>query len=311
MKIVFPDRIDLDQTSRQKFETMGVHMYDDTPSDEAVIIERIKDAEIITANFIDITSKAIDAAPNLKYIISPAVGYEWVDYKYAASKGIKVLNCPTQNAEAVAEHALTLMLTVAHRITEANRDLQQGNWSQQQFVGVELSHKKLGLIGYGKIGKLIEQKVAGLDMQVSYVNSSSSAEEIDDLLQDSDVVCLCLSLNETSKGMIDERRLKLLKKDAILVNVARAAIVDQAALVELLKAGAIRGAGLDVFLDEPFTGGAPDSIVEIAELPNVVATPHMAYNTEETIQRLGQELLANIESCVNASPMNVVNTGKA
>lgn len=307
MRISFPHRIDLDATSHNKFEAMGVQMYDDIPSDEAVIIERTKDAEIITANFIDITNRAIDAAPNLKYIISPAVGYESIDYKHAASKGIRVLNCPTQNAEAVAEHALTLMLAVAHRITEANLDLQQHNWNQQKFVGVELSHKKLGLIGYGKIGKLIEQKVAGLDMQVSHIKSSSSAEEIDALLQDSDVVCLCLALNETSKGMIDERRLRLLKREAILVNVARAAILDQAALVGLLETSAIRGAGLDVFLDEPFTGGAPESIVEIAKLPNVVATPHIAYNTEETRRRLGRELLANIESCMNNDPINVVN----
>lgn len=307
MKTVFPDRIDLDETSRHKFETMGIQMYDDTPSDETVIIERIKDAEIITANFIDITSKAIDAAPNLKYIISPAVGYDWIDAAYAASKGIKVLNCPTQNAEAVAEHALALMLAVAHRITEADADLEQGNWNQQEFLGVELSHKKLGLVGYGKVGKLIEQKVSGLDMQVSHVNSSSSAEEVDALLQESDVVCLCLSLNDTSRGMIDERRLKLLKQSAILVNVARGALTDQAALLELLKNKAIRGAGLDVFQDEQFTNIAPESIVEIAKLPNVVATPHMAYNTEETMQRLGQELLANIESCLSGNPMNVVN----
>jgi D-3-phosphoglycerate dehydrogenase len=307
MKIVFPDRIDLDATSRQKFESMGVQMYDDTPSDGDVIIDRIKDAEIITANFIDITGKAIDAAPNLKYVISPAVGHDWIDAKYAASKGIKVLNCPTQNAEAVAEHALALMLAVAHRIVEADADLGQGNWNQQEFLGVELSHKKLGLVGYGKVGKLIEQKVSGLDMQVSYVNSNSTSDEVDNLLRESDVVCLCLSLNETSRNMIDERRLRLLKKSAILVNVARGALVDQVALLDLLKSKAIRGAGLDVFRDEQFTNVAPEAIVEIAKLPNVVATPHMAYNTEETMQRLGQELLENIESCLNGNLVNVVS----
>lgn len=307
MKIVFPDRIDLDEQSSQKFQVVGVTAYDDTPSDEAVIIDRIKDAEIITANFIDITPAIIDAAPNLKYIISPAVGYDWIDAKYAASKGIKVLNCPTQNAEAVAEHALTLMLAVAHRITEADLSLQQGKWQQQQLVGVELSHRKLGLVGYGKVGKLIEQKVSGLNMEVDHVNSSSSDEDLDTLLKESDVVCLCLSLNDTTHNIIDERRLKLFKKSAIFVNVARGGLVDQAALIEQLKADSIRGAGLDVFLDEPFTGGAPDSITEIAKLPNVVATPHMAYNTEETMQRLGQELLANIDSCVSNSPINVVD----
>lgn len=307
MKIVFPDRIDLDQESVAAFRELGVRMYDDTPGDEAVIIERIRDAEIITANFIDITRTMIDNAPNLKYIISPAVGYEWVDHVYAATKGIKVLNCPTQNAEAVAEHAIALMFAVAHRIVEADTSLQAGEWKQQTLTGVELCRKKLGLVGYGKIGKLIEKKATSIGMQVTYVNSASTAEELDQLLQESDVVCLCLSLTDASKGLIDGRRLKLLKKSALFINVARGAIVDEVVLVELLKQNAIHGAGLDVFLNEPFTGGAPSSIQEIAKLPNVVATPHMAFNTEETMVRLGQELLVDIRSCLNGDPINVVN----
>src|SRR4051812_45740179 len=100
MKIVFPDRIDVDDASLAKFREYGVQMYDDTPHDEATIIKRIHDAQIITANFIDLTQNIIDNAPNLQCIISPAVGYEWIDYEYAANKGIKVMNCPTQNAEA-------------------------------------------------------------------------------------------------------------------------------------------------------------------------------------------------------------------
>lgn len=307
MKIVFPDRIDLDEASIAKFRELGVQMYDDTPSDEAIIIERVRDAEIITANFIDITRNVIDSAPNLKFIISCAVGYEWIDYKYAAEKGIKVLNCPTQNAEAVAEHAIALMLTVAHRVVEADTSLQNGKWEQQDLIGIELSRKKLGLVGYGKVGRLIESKANGLGMQVHYVNSASTPEELDQLLRESDVACLCLTLNDSTKGIIDGRRLRLLKKGAIFINVARGALIDEATLIDLLKQKAIRGAGLDVFQNEPFTGGAPSSIQEIAKLSNVVATPHMAYNTEETTQRLGDELLADVQSCLNGSPINVVN----
>lgn len=307
MKIVFPDRIDLDEESLAKFRELGVEMYDDTPSDEPVIIERVRNAEIITANFIDVTRNIIDNAPNLKFIISSAVGYEWIDYKYAAGKGIKVLNCPTQNAEAVAEHAITLMLAVAHRIVEADASLQNGEWRQQDLIGIELNRKKLGLVGYGKVGKLVEKKAIGIGMKVQYVNSASTPEELDMLLQESDVVCLCLALNDSTQGLIDERRLKLLKKNAIFINVARGALVDEVALVKLLERSAFRGAGSDVFQNEPFTGSAPSSIQEIAKLPNVIATPHMAYNTEETTKRLGDELLADIQSCVNGDPINVIN----
>jgi len=308
MKIVFPDRIDLDDESLAKFREQGVQMYDDTPNDEAVIIERVRDAEIITANFIDLTRNVIDNAPNLKCIISPAVGYEWIDYEYAASKGIKVMNCPTQNAEAVAEHAIALMLAVAHRIAEADTSIREGKWKQQELVGVELNHKKLGLVGYGKIGKLIEKKASGIGMHVQYVNSKSSKEDLERLLQESDVVCLCLALNDSTKNLINEPRLKLLKKEAILVNIARGAIVDEAALVQMLRRGDIRGAGLDVFQNEQFTRDTPQSMQEIAQLPNVVATPHLAYNTEETTMRLGTELLGNIEAYIAGSPLNVVNS---
>lgn len=302
MTIVFPDHINLDGSARQKLEAMGVKMYDDTPSDE-----RIRDAEIITANFIDITPAIIDAAPKLKCIISPAVGYDWIDHAYAASKGIQILNCPTQNAAAVAEHAIGLIFSVARRITEADLSLRKGEWRQQEFMGIELNHRKLGLVGYGKIGKLVEQKAAALGMQVTHVNSSSSAEALDTLLQTSDVVCLCLPLNDFTKDIMDKRRLGLLKKDTIFINVARGALVDQAVLLELLKNGSIRGAGLDVFMNESFTGDVPQSIVELASLRNVVATPHMAYNTEETMQRLGQELLDNITAFLAGEPINVVN----
>lgn len=307
MKIVFPDRIDLDDESLARFRELGVRMYDDTPSDEATIIERVRDAEIITANFIGVTRNIIDNAPKLKCIISPAVGYEWIDYEYAAGKGIKVMNCPTQNAEAVAEHAVALMLAVAHRINEAQISIREGQWKQQELVGIELNRKKLGLIGYGKIGKLIEKKASGIGMYVQYVNSKSSAEDLERLIQESDVVCLCLALNDDTKNLMNEQRLKLLKKGAILINVARGAVVDEVALVQMLKQGTIRGAGLDVFQNEQFSGEAPRSIQEIAQLPNVVATPHLAYNTQETTTRLGKELADNIAAYIAGSPANIVN----
>lgn len=307
MKIVFPDHIDFDESAKAKIKELGITTYDDTPSDEAVIIERIKDAEIITFSWITISRAAIDAAPKLKYIISAAVGYNGVDAEYAASKGIKVLNCPTQNAEAVAEHALALMLAVSRRIAESNVELRSGVWNRANLLGSELGGKKLGLVGYGRVGKFIEQKVSGLRMDVSHVNSTSSDEKFDNLLATSDVICLCLTLNDKTKRIISRQKLSLLQPYAILINVARGGVVDQAALLEVLKKGAIRGAGLDVFDNEPTSGDVPSDILELAKLPNVVATPHIAYNTEQTTTRLGEELFKNIESCLNGEPMNVVN----
>jgi D-3-phosphoglycerate dehydrogenase len=307
MKIVFPDHIDFDEAAKAKIKELGITTYDDTPSDQNVIAQRIRDAEIITFSWITLSHAAIDAAPKLKYIISAAAGYNGVDPQDAANKGIKVLNCPTQNSKAVAEHALALMFVVSRRIVEANTDIRRGEWNRDALLGSELGGKKLGLVGYGRIGKLIEQKVSGLEMDVRYVNSSSSDQEIDALLAESDIVCLCLSLNDETRQIIDRRRLGLLRPQAILINVARGGVVDQEALLEALKKGAIRGAGLDVYENEPPSRAVPADILELAKLPNVVATPHIAYHTEETITRLGDELFKNIESCINGDPLNVVN----
>lgn len=305
MKIVIPDHIEISPEAAERIHQLPAQMYDDVP-DEAELINRIKDAEIITANYVDITPAIIDAAPKLKYIIVPAVGYEWVDHQYAATKGIKVLNCPTHNSQAVAELAVGLMFAVARRVVEANASLRSGAWQGKDYEGLELSGKKLGLVGYGNIGKRVEQMAQGLGMTVEHTNSKSSPEDIDKLLSESDVVTLCLPLNATTKGIINADRLALLKPTAILINVARGAVVDQAALVARLKDQAIAGAGLDVFNDEPLIGTPPAEIVELAKLPNVVATPHYGYNTAETAKRLGDELYAHLEACLQDAPVNLV-----
>lgn len=307
MKIVITDRIELPSTATEKIKQLQAVLHEDTPGDEATIIERIKDAEIITANYIDITPAMIDAAPQLKYIIVPAVGYEWVDYKYAASKGIKVLNCPTHNSLAVAEHALALLFAASRNIVEADLALRNGDWQQEKYKGFELSGKRLGLVGHGNIGKNIARMAEGLGMSVAHTNSKSTGDELDRLLSESDVVVLCLPLNENTKNLISAERLKLMKQTAVLINVARGAVVDQVALYGALKSGRIAGAGLDVFAGEPLKGVPSDEIVNLSKLSNVVATPHIGYNTEETATRLGDELLANIQSCIDGSPVNVIN----
>jgi phosphoglycerate dehydrogenase-like enzyme len=307
MNIVITDKIDIDAQATEKIRQLPATVFEDTPKSDEEIIERVKDAEIITANYIDITPKIIDACTKLKYIIVPAVGYEWVDYKYAASKGVRVINSPTHNSLAVAEHAFALLFAVIRNIYPAQSSLQAGTWQSRNFRGIELHGKKLGLVGYGNIGKNIESMAKGLGMDCSYVNSKSTSEDLDTLLSSSDVVILCVPLNDATRGLIDARRLALLKPTAYLVNVARGAIVDQDALLGALRESKIAGAALDVFVDEPLAGVPSEQIVELAKLPNVVATPHIGYNTEETTFRLGEEIYSSIVACVNEQPVNIVN----
>ncbi len=310
MKIVLPDKINISDSYIQQIEDLGAKVYHDLPSNEE-LIERIKDAEIITACYVDITPKEIDAAPNLKYIIVPAVGYEWVDVEYAASKGITTLNCPTFNGQAVAEYAVSLLMATNRQLRVGADTLRDGGWNPQTLVGYELEGKQVGLIGHGNIGKRIEKILQALGMNVSYVNSSSTEQDVDNLVESSDYLIVCAPLTESTKNMLDARRLGMMKTSAVLVNVGRGAIVDQKALFAALKDNKIRGAGLDVFDGEPLTGEPSDEIVELARLPNVLATPHMAYNTVEMQDKQGQEILDNIIACIEDIPQNTVRKGDA
>jgi D-3-phosphoglycerate dehydrogenase len=307
MKIVITDKIDIDKATIEKIRQLPATVFEDTPKTDQAILDRVKNAEIITANYINITPKIIDSCPKLKYIIVPAVGYEWVDYEYAASKGIKVINSPTHNSLAVAEHAIALLFAAVRNINQAQASLRDGEWQSRGFRGIELHGKKLGLVGYGNIGKNIESMATGLGMDCSYVNSKSAPDDIDTLLSNSDVVLVCASLNGATRGLLDVRRLELLKPTAYLVNVARGAIIDQGALTQVLCDNKIAGVALDVFADEPLVGEPNESIVELSRLPNVVATPHIGYNTNETASKLGEEVYGNIIACLNDQPQNVVN----
>lgn len=307
-KVVITDNIQVSKEWSDKIlQHEDIEYYNDVPNNEKTIIDRIKDAEIITANYIDITPTIIDACPNLKYIVVPAVGYEWVDIKYAATKGITVVNCPTHNANAVAELAIALLFAVARQVVSAQKQLSEGKWEPKIFVGHELADKTMGLIGYGNIGKKISRLAEGIGMKTQFVNSKSSPGDIDSLIQSSDAVMICASLNDDTVNLVNQTRLKLMKKNAMLINVARGAIIDEGALLEMLQKGEIAGAGLDVFMDEPLTGSAPSRSQSLAQLPNVVATPHIGFNTTETQNRLGKEVYSNIIHCHNGDPINIVS----
>jgi phosphoglycerate dehydrogenase-like enzyme len=309
MKIVIPDLIwGVPEKYWEELRAMGADVYTDSVADQAEAAARLKDAEIATINYFNGDKALIDAAPNLKYIIAPAVGYDWIDVGYAASKGITVVNCPTFVPLPVAEHAMALLLTLAKRLSDARADMQAGLWKSNSYRSFELAGKRLGLLGYGNIGKHIERMAIGFGMTVSHTNSKSMPEEIDELFQTSDVVCLCLPLTDETRHMVDKRRLGMLKQTAYLINVARGAIVDQAALLEALTNKQFAGAGLDVFDGEPGQSGAmSEQIMKLVALPNVVATPHSAFNTPESLDRKGAEIVANIRACLDGLPINIVN----
>lgn len=311
MKIVIPDDLGLLPKHYKTIKTLGnVALYCDLPSEKAYT-DRIRHAEIITSGGMVITHRMMDEAKNLKYAIIEASGYhQSIDTKYATKRGIKVLSCPTFSSDAVANLTIAFILSLTRKIKEANESIKRGKWIKDVHQGIELEGKTLGLIGYGHIGKRVADIARRLGMKVKYSNSRTPLRVVDNIIKTSDILSLHLPLNEKTRHLMNAKRIRMMKKGAYFVNVSRGGLVDQKALVKALKSGYIAGAALDVFEDEPareLTKGVPRAIVGLAKMDNVIATPHIAYNTNEMRERVGEEIIANLKSCIKDKPINVVN----
>ena len=246
-------------------------------------------------------AEAIAAAPNLKIIARAGVGLDNVDVPAATAAGVLVVNAPTSNIVSAAELAVSLLVAVARNVVPANLALKNGQWKRSQFGGVELQGKTVGIIGMGKIGMLVAQRLAGFDMKfVAYdpyvKNAPAGGPEIrmvslDELLAVSDFVTIHIPKTPETSGLIDAAALAKMKPTAFVINAARGGVLDESALFEALKAGTIAGAGLDVYATEPCTDSP------LFALDNVVATPHLGASTEEAQEKAG---VAVAESVVAA-----------
>src|SRR3989344_4351541 len=302
MKIVIPEYVEIvsDEYIRKLKKLADVTVYPDFPKNDEEIISRIGKAELIALNWIKINSRIIENCPDLKYIITLSTGINFVDSNYASQKGIKVINCPTHNAQAVAEHIMALMLAISRNIVEAQTLIRKGRWKEipYMFTGTELSGKKLGLVGFGQIGKKVERLAKAMRMTVLYANSKTIPADLDKLVASSDYISLSLPYSEKTHHLIDERRLNLMKDTAYIINCARGGIIDQKMMTRFLKENKIAGAAIDVFENEPVDTVPSSDIIELVNLPNVIATPHIAFNTKEAAVRLGEELLKNVKACL-------------
>ena len=234
----------------------------------------------------------LSACPNLKAIVFLGTGAaSFIDLAAAERLGIRVRAYGGYGDQSVAEHAVALMFAAARQVARSDRAVRRGEWEALQ--GIELAGKVLGVVGTGGIGRVMVRLGAELGMRVIAWNRSGvpddlpcEAVELDDLLAKANVVSVHVALNEGSRHLIDRRRIGLLRQDAILVNTARGAILDEAALVEALQAGRIGHAALDVFAEEPLPPDHP-----LKGLDNVTLTPHAAFMTEEASVRLLRKAL--------------------
>jgi lactate dehydrogenase-like 2-hydroxyacid dehydrogenase len=256
------------------------------------------------------------AAPQAKIFANYAVGFNNIDLPAAAKRGVKIANTPGVLTDTVAEHTFALILAVAHRIAESDRFTRAGRydgWAPMMLLGIDLKGKTLGLLGAGRIGSRVAHHARdGFDMQVIYydVKRNEAFEQesdarfkatVEEVLAEADVVSIHVPLLDSTHHLMNAERFALMKPGAILVNTSRGPVVDEAALVDALKMGRIRGAGLDVFENEPAL--APG----LAELPNVVLTPHTASATEETRAAMAVLAAENIIAALEGrEPPNAV-----
>ena len=240
----------------------------------------------------------LDRFPALRLIANFGVGYDRIDVAASAARGVAVTNTPGVLDAAVADLTFALILAVRRRIVEGDMRIRRGEWRgswPDQFLAEDVAGATLGIVGLGRIGRAVARRAEGFDMRVVSVRSSDPADRVDELVRESDVLTLHVPLTPQTRGMIDARRLGLLRDGACLVNTARGEIVDEPALVAELVSGRIR-AGLDVFAHEP---AVPE---ELLELPNVVLTPHLGSATRQTREAMTRLVVDNLLALARGAP---------
>lgn len=303
MKIVAVDPVTLFPEHVAILKSLGEFIqYDTEHTDDQEALDRLKDADMVVLYGAHIPGEIISQLDTTKLIIVCAAGYDWVDIASAKKKGIVVTHCPGSNGEAVSEFTFGLLLEAARNSFDAAKRAATGEYSHAGYRGKELRGKTLGIIGYGTIGKRVaEIAQTGFDMKVISTNSKSTRGDLENLLKNSDFISINAPSNEHTKNLIGKKELALTKKGVVLVNTGRGAVIDEEALYESLKSGHIHGAGLDVMHVEPFVKDH-----RLFSLPNVVITPHIAYNTEETDFRLSAQIAEIAQSFVEGNTKYVI-----
>ena len=276
------------------------------------LLQKVKGADAILSLLTDkMDAELMDAAgPQLKIIANYAVGYDNINLADAAARKIIITNTPDVLTESVAEHAIALIFGLAHRIVESDQYMRDGKytgWAPMLFLGNDLIGKTLGLVGLGRIGAAVARRLHdGFEMKILYYDAKRNEElekkynlqfvDLDTLLKESDFVSIHVPMTPETKHLINADKLNLMKKTAYLINTSRGPIVDENALVAALRDGIIRGAALDVYEQEPKMAEG------LAQLPNMVLTPHTASATEETRSAMSELAAKNIIAVLSGEP---------
>jgi D-3-phosphoglycerate dehydrogenase / 2-oxoglutarate reductase len=279
--------------------------------DSPELKRRLAQADIlIPGNLLQVDQDLLAVAPGLKLIAKPGAGVDNIDLDAATAAGVVVCHTPGVNAMSVADHTWAMILNLARRINQSDREVRQGKWIKT--AGLELWGKTLGLIGLGAIGRAVARRATGFDLRIlafdPYCAEDGNDEsgitpvKLDELLAASDIISIHCPLTPETRRLIGAGELAAMKPTAILINTARGHIVDEGALAQALRLGKIAGAGLDAFAGEPLRDSP------LMELDNVVLTPHTAWLSREALERTALNLAANVKAWLRRHvPPHVAN----
>lgn len=268
--------------------------------DRPKLLAAVADADaLLVRSATTVDAEVIAAAPKLKIVARAGVGLDNVDVDAATAAGVLVVNAPTSNIHSAAEHALALMLSAARQIPAADATLREHTWKRSSFSGTEIFGKTVGVVGLGRIGQLVAQRLAAFGTHViaydPYVPAARAAQlgielmSLDDLLARADFISVHLPKTPETAGLLGKEALAKTKKGVIIVNAARGGLIDEHALADAITSGHVFAAGLDVFSTEPCTDSP------LFELPQVVVTPHLGASTAEAQDRAGTDVAASVK----------------
>lgn len=319
MKIVILDGYtenpgDLNWDGIEKFGDVTV--YDRTPYEDDEIIKRIGDAKVVFTNKCPVSRKTIDACQNLKYISVLATGYNIVDYKYAAEKGIPVSNVPTYGTASVGQFAIALLLELCHHVQRHSDAVHEGRWEHNRdwcfwdYPLIELAGKTMGIIGFGRIGRTTGRIAKAMGMRVLAAGSRPTDEgreiaeytDLDTLFASSDVIALHCPLFPETREIINRENIAKMKDGVIIINNSRGQLVAEQDLADALNSGKVYAAAMDVVSTEPIKGDNP-----LLTAKNCLITPHISWAPKEARERILQCSEENLRAYVSGSPANVVN----
>ena len=298
-------------------ESFDVTVLHERPPERDELLDAVRDASGILSTATEkVDGEVMDAAgESLKVVANMAVGYDNVDVEEAAERGVLVTNTPGVLDETTADVAFMLLLAAARRLGEGERLLRAGRWEwwgPKQLLGQDVWGKKLGIIGFGRIGQSVARRGKGFGMEIVYHNRSRNPEaekeldarylELDELLETADLISIHTPLTDETRHLIGERELKKMKSSAVLVNTSRGPVVDEAALADALEKERIFAAGLDVYEDEP------DVHPKLLDLENAVLAPHIGSASVETRDRMAVLAAENIVAVLSGEePKTPVN----